>query len=38
MNLQNAFKENMNEVVCYKLIFDINQLKMCQKLCSNTHI
>ena len=27
MNLQNAFKENMNEVVCYKLIFDINQLK-----------
>ena len=27
MNLQNAFKENMNEVVCYKLIFDINQLR-----------
>ena len=27
MNLQNAFKENMNEVVCYKLIFDINQLQ-----------
>ena len=27
MNLQNAFKENMNEVLCYKLIFDINQLK-----------
>jgi len=27
MNLQNAFKENMNEVECYKLIFDINQLK-----------
>jgi hypothetical protein len=27
MNLQNAFKENMNELVCYKLIFDINQLK-----------
>ena len=27
MNLQNAFKKNMNEVVCYKLIFDINQLK-----------
>ena len=29
MNLQNAFKENMNEVLCYKLIFDINQLKNC---------
>lgn len=27
MNLQNAFKENMNEVVCYKLIFDENQLQ-----------
>ena len=27
MNLQNAFKENMNEVVCYKLIFDKNQLQ-----------
>lgn len=27
MNLQNAFKENMNEAVCYKLIFDINQLQ-----------
>jgi uroporphyrinogen-III synthase len=27
MNLQNAFKENMNEVICYKLIFDINQLQ-----------
>ena len=27
MNLQNAFKENMNEVVCYKLIFDINKLQ-----------
>jgi hypothetical protein len=27
MNLQNAFKENMNEVVCYKLIFDVNQLQ-----------
>ena len=39
MNLQNAFKENMNEVVCYKLIFDINQLQGCaKKLCGNTHI
>jgi hypothetical protein len=27
MNLQNAFKDNMNEVVCYKLIFDINELQ-----------
>ena len=27
MNLQNAFEENMNEAVCYKLIFDINQLQ-----------
>ena len=27
MNLQNAFKENMNEAICYKLIFDINQLQ-----------
>ena len=27
MNLQNALKENMNEVVCYKLIFDKNQLQ-----------
>jgi uroporphyrinogen-III synthase len=27
MNLQNAFKENMNEVICYKLIFDKNQLE-----------
>jgi uroporphyrinogen-III synthase len=27
MNLQNAFKRNMNEAVCYKLIFDINQLQ-----------
>ena len=27
MNLQNAFKKNMNEVVCYKLIFDKNQLE-----------
>jgi uroporphyrinogen-III synthase len=31
MNLQNAFKENMNEVICYKLIFDINQLQEYQK-------
>lgn len=27
MNLQYAFKENMNEAVCYKLVFDMNQLR-----------
>ena len=27
MNLQHAFKENMNEAVCYKLVFDMNQLR-----------
>jgi len=27
MNLQHAFKENMNEAVCYKLVFDMNQLQ-----------
>lgn len=27
MNLQYAFKENMSEAVCYKLVFDINKLQ-----------
>ena len=31
MNLQYTFKDNMNEAVCYKLVFDINQLKYITK-------
>ena len=31
MNLQYAFKDNMNEAVCYKLVFDINQLQYITK-------